>query len=299
MHRFLLAIAALVAAFAIGCGSGGDKTDDSRDDERPAATAESDEASTDEPADEDEASSDDGDSGDGNVAGFLSPLFGLGLGGATGNGPATLPGTQQGSGELEQYLLSAEDLPDGYEEMGSFSMHVPANFEQDFPGGELAMAMWANGDFAGAEIPEGSMLMIAVMRPDDPSAIDYFADGCDGFDQAAFAEGIGNGDIGALGIEFKDLETLDSTGLGDLACGFGLTMDMSGFFENFQQGFGDALGGEEIPPEVMEAFSAFKMRMRMFGEGDKAGMVMQVGFGADTPMADDLTLAQELRANLQ
>jgi hypothetical protein len=41
------------------------------------------------------------------------------------------------------------------------------------------------------------------------------------------------------------------------------------------------------------------MRMRFFGEGDKLGMVMQMGFGEDAELVDDLALAQKLRANLR
>jgi hypothetical protein len=143
------------------------------------------------------------------------------------------------------------------------------------------------------------MLMIMVMRPDDPSAVDEFADQFGAFDADEVRDSFGGGGDGALlGIEIKDIEELDSAGLGDRAVGMAVTMDMSGFFENLAEGFGGDLGNE-MPPELLEVFSAFKMRMRFFGEGDKIGAVMQIGFGADADLADDLALAQKLRSNLQ
>jgi hypothetical protein len=300
MKGALWLLAAVLAFAAFGCG--GDKPADDRDGDRPAATAtaEPDETSRDdagaggdEPLDEVNVA----DDGDGDAASLLSPFFSLGLGGATGGGPSGLPGAQTGSGDLEQYLLTADDLPPGYESMGVFSMRMPESGAQEFPGGEFAMSMWATDDFAGSEIPDGSMLMVAVMRPDDPAAIEDFAGGCGGFDEGELTDALDGGGP-MLGIEFKDVAELDSTGLGDQACGIAMTLDMSGFFENLMEGFGDAFG-EEMPPEVLEAFSAFQMRMRFFGEGDKLGMVMQMGFGADAELIDDLALAQKLRANLR
>jgi hypothetical protein len=313
MNRIFLVLGALVASMAIACG-GGDKNDAGSGDDRPAATATApaDKApGDDESAVEDNDASDGAaasDAGGGEVAGLLSPLLGLGFG-ATAGGPTILPGQQVGSGELEQFLLTADDMPEGYREIMSFSMRMPVDVANEFPGGEAAMGMWASEQLqeASSEIPTGgSMLMIMVMQPDDSGSFDEFtSDACSELDEESINESLGS-DRAALGFGFKDVEVLDSTGLGDQACGIGLTMDMSGFYEGLQEGFGESASdlypdsdfGEGVPPEVIDALSAIQMRMRFFGEGDKLGMVMQVGFGADADLADDLAIAQKLRANL-
>ena len=213
----------------------------------------------------------------------------------SGDGLDALPGSLQGSGDLEQYLLDEGDLPDGYTSMGVFSVRVPENTAPDFPGGEFAMSIWSTGDLESGDIPQGAMLMFGVMEPDDAGAIGGFVDECGGIDESVLNDSLGDGGS-TFGIEFKDIETLDSSGLGDDACGIGLTMDMSGFFEALA-GFGDS--GDDPPQEAIDALSAFKMRMRFFGEGGRIGMVMQIGFGADARWRDDLGLAQKLRGNLQ
>ena len=296
MNRILLLLAALVATFAVACG-GDNKDDDRADgtgDERPAATATSaaDEASEDEIELDEFDVTDESPTG----GGLFGPLVGLGLGGVSGDGPDVLPGAMQGSGDLEQYLLDDGDLPDGYQSMGVLSLRVPEMDDEALPGGEIAVSMWSTDDPATNEIPEGSMLIIGVLQPDDAASIGGFIDECGGVEEQ-LNEQAGD-DASMFGIELSEIETLDSSELGDTACGVGLTIDMSAFFEGFTEGFGE-LGGEEVPDEVVDALSGFTMRIRMFGEGDKVGMVMQIGFGADAELADDLSIAQELRENLQ
>ncbi len=299
MNRALLLFAALVATFAISCG--GDKKDDGGDSgSKPSSAAAADEGSNEgDPFDDDrDVVVDDEADEEASGAGFLSPLFNLGLGGATGGGPSSLPGVQMGSGDLEQYLLTAADIPAGYTNSGPFSMKLPADVANDFPASEVAASMWTSSELQSSEFPTGgSMLMVMVVRPDDPSAVEEFADQMKAFGEDDILDSFG-ADGSTFGVEIKDVEQLDSTGLGDQASGIALTMDMSGFFEGLAEGFGDELD-EEMPPELLDVFSAFKMRMRFFGEGDKIGAVMQIGFGADADLADDLALAQRLRSNLQ
>ena len=80
--------------------------------------------------------------------------------------------------------------------------------------------------------------------------------------------------------------------------GIGLTLDMSAFFEQLSEAFGDDLEGSGQDLEEIEDFLVMKMRMYMIGSGDKVGMLMQIGFGgADT--IDDEGLAETLYGNLR
>ena len=307
MKRLLLLTLGLLTVVLVACG-GGDK-EPARSDAEPDATATavtgtSDSPETDSESEIDEASDDDASVQDGEIevevspdssSGLLNQVFGLGVGGVTGEGWSEYPGAQEGSGELEPYLLTIDDLPPGFQSMGSFSFNMPEDVSEDFPGGEMSAAMFMSGDLEAGE--PGTMLMAMVMQPDDPAAVETLADELGSFSEDEIRETFG-ADSEMLGIEIRDIEQLDVSGLGDNAAGLGLTMDMSAFFEQLDDLYVEDIGptGDELAQ--IQQLMVMRMRMYMFGAGDKVGMLMQIGFG-DSDLAEDAGLAQTLYGNLQ
>lgn len=290
---FLALLLLLVAAVA--CGNGDKPSTANRNDAGAAptstATATGDDA--DEPSDGTDSSDMEPTSADTNpLGGVFSTLFEGAL-----TGPDLFAGDAQiGEGDpaLLDYVLKAGEFPSGFTPFGEFTFRVPDGISEG-GGVDMAASMAYSGDIE-SDVPAegGGFIMSMVLRPDDLTALGDMFESTGELSEQELRDALMQGTGEIPGFGFKDVQVLDTDGLGEGAFGFALTMDLSGIAEAFG-GFADATQTAEIDqiPEIT-------MRMYMFGRGDYAGAIMQMAFGqGGAADADALALAKLIDAKLQ
>ncbi|MFQ5880773.1 MAG: hypothetical protein ACE5IZ_11465, partial [Dehalococcoidia bacterium] len=209
----------------------------------------------------------------GPVQGFLQP-FGL----AGGLQPLAGGRSLAEGGPLEAMLLSAEDVPAGYEKLFAGSFEFDASFEDPSLGTvTAAMAMFADeGEQRG--------IMSMVMQMEDEAALQ---EGLAEINDADFAEFEAAFDAYSLfGIEVTNVRQVDASGLGDGGFGFGFTMDFSALAAEL---------GEEYGGETAE-FSTMDLEMVMFVDGSVVAMVMT--FAVDSAAPASRPLAEIMAAKV-
>ena len=197
------------------------------------------------------------------------------LGGLGGPGAS-----QEVDPSLGAALLTADDLPAGFQPMGEFSFSMPS----DFGAMEMVASMFTSGDLAGNDF--NAMVMSAVMAL-PPEALAELGD-------LGNLSGLGEADLaeiqaasGQAGMEFADLRVLDASDLGD--GGFGMRMELD--FGAFFAAFGPPEGDETLPAGIA-------MDMYAFLHGDHVLMTM-VMWPTDRPPgvdAHDLAGTMDQRA---
>lgn len=285
MKRALILISLIASLAAVACGSGDKSPAPTRTPDRDAQAA-----PTAQPTGADSTTSD--SSGDGPFGDLLGLMFNSSIGEATGGDNAPALGD---AGDLGKYLLKEGDLPDGYAPMGDVSFTVPDD-AGEFAGATMAVSTFERGDLESDTPKDSALVMSMVLQPPDADALaKAFDKASDGLSDEEMREVINSANGGgALGIEFRDVGTLDTGGLGDRAVGFGMTMDMSGFFEAIGESFGGTMSDDDR--DALAAFGAITMRMYMFERNGLGGAVMRVAFGGgDTASADaDRDLARTM-----
>ena len=191
--------------------------------------------------------------------GFLQQ-FGL-----VATGPAGFSGFLAQGGPLEALLLSAENLPPGYERLFADSAS-----SEDPSLGQVTMAM---SMFADEGQQQGVMSM--VMQAENEAVLQQ---GLAGMGQVDFAEiQKAFAAYTQFGIQVTNVRPVDASGLGDGGFGFAFTMD----FSALSAALGDAYG-EEAP------FTTMDMEMIMFVDGSVVGMVVTFAMGDAAPASRPL-----------
>lgn len=217
MFKKIVVLCGVLLLFMTACGSDKDASAPADKDGKAAPTA----VATAEPTKEAKAG--------GGLEDVFQPLSLMGgpLFGASGGGDGLgMEGTtQEVAPELKAVLLTAEDLPPGYNGLGG-----DIGYSMDMPEGSVSMAarMFFEGDVMSGE--PGSIVMSAVMAM-PASALDEFDASIAKLENMDLSpEGIEKmmGESGMQGMKFKELRLIKDPGLGEAGVGMSMVMDMSG-----------------------------------------------------------------------
>ena len=208
------------------------------------------------------------------------PLFGASGG---GDGLGMEGTTQEVAPELKAVLLTAEDLPPGYNGLGG-----DIGYSMDMPEGSVSMAarMFFEGDVMSGE--PGSIVMSAVMAM-SASALDEFDASIAKLENMDLSpQGIEKmvGESGMQGIEFKEFQLIKDPGLGEVGVGMHMVMDMSGA----AGGLGAEMGAYE---------NGIAMDVYMFTRGERVLMLMVMWPAGEQPNVDGLALAKVMDGRAQ
>jgi hypothetical protein len=139
------------------------------------------------------------------------------------------------------------------------------------------------------------MLMSMVMRFNDLQDLDT-AFGSLSADQVQSQLGQLQDVPGGL---FTDVHALDTTGLGDQAAGFSMTMDMGVLLQSIIGSFADAFGQAGTPVAIPTGVpTKIEMHMYFFGRGSYAGALMHMSFGDADGGVNELGLAKVIDQRL-
>ena len=171
--------------------------------------------------------------------------------------------------ELGAALLTAADVPGGFQEMGEFSFSIPSEFGNM----DMAARMFATGDD-----PDdfGAMIMSVAMTlpPEAMGELDELM----GLTEADFAEVQQASDD--FGMEFADLQILNADGLGDGGFGMHMEIDFGALFSVFGA------------PEDDSVPAGIAMDIYAFAAGEKVLMVMVMWPTGEPLGVDALALAE-------
>ena len=284
-----LTLLAAVALLAAACGSGDKKaapTQPPKD--TPAAVA----SAT--PKAENTRSVAGSDAGEKTIGSVFGTLFTSGVLGGGNGGDAGTPQFAPGDPALEQYVLSAGDLPDGFTLQQTGAVRVPDGLSAAGKG-DIAMSIATKGDVQGDD-PRGTvMLMSMAMKFDDLQDLGSALEDAQGVTEQQLRDAIeqNTGSIPGLGV--TDVHVLDADGLGDGGFGMSMTLDMGEFLKTLQSAFE---GSDATPDPSLDDF-VLNMKMYVFGRGDLgAGVIsMSFGRGAQTGV-DELALAKVVDSKL-
>ena len=266
MFKKIVIVCGILLLFMTACGSDKDSSAPADKDEKAAPTA----VATAEPTKEAKAG--------GALEDVFQPLSLMGgpIFGASGGGLDMQAGSQNVNPELKAVLLTAEDLPPGYNGLGG-----DIGYSMDMPEGSVSMAarMFAEGDVMSGE--PGSIVMSAVMAM-PASALDEFDASIAKVENMDLSpEGIEKmvGESGVQGIEFKEFQLIEDPGLGEAGVGMHMVMDMSGA----AGGLGAEMGAYE---------NGIAMDVYMFTRGERVLMLMVMWPAGEQPNVDGLALAR-------
>jgi hypothetical protein len=207
------------------------------------------------------------------------PLFGA----SGGDGLGMEGATQEVAPELKAVLLTAEDLPPGYNGLGG-----DIGYSMDMPEGSMSMAarMFFEGDMMSGE--PGSIVMSAVMAMPAAALEDFDASIAELEQMDLSPQGIEEmmGESGMQGMEFKELQLIKDPGLGEAGLGMHMVMDMSG-----------ALGG--LGAEMGAYENGIAMDVYMFTRGERVLMLMVMWPAGEQPNVDGLALAEIMDGRAQ
>jgi hypothetical protein len=275
MFKKIVIVCGVLLLFMTACGSDKDSSAPVDKDETAAPTA----VATAEPTKEAKAN--------GGLEDVFQPLSLMGaplFGGAGGgDGSDMQVGSQNVDPELKAVLLTAEDLPPGYNGLGG-----DIGYSMDMPEGSVSMAarMFAEGDVMSGE--PGSIVMSAVMAM-PASALDEFDASIAKLENMDLSpEGIAKmvGESGVQGIEFKEFQLIKDPGLGEAGVGMHMVMDMSGA----AGGLGAEMGAYE---------NGIAMDVYMFTRGERVLMLMVMWPAGGQPSVDGLALAEIMDGRAQ
>ncbi|HEX5479210.1 MAG TPA: hypothetical protein VFY79_05770 [Dehalococcoidia bacterium] len=213
------------------------------------------------------------------------------LSGVSSSPGSSIAGLGQGDPTLEQYLLTQADLPSGYTAGETFNARAPDGISKT-GGGDMAAAVAMKGT---PDSGDGDMLMSMVMRFNDLQDLDT-AFGSLSADQVQSQLGQLQDVPGGL---FTDVHALDTTGLGDQAAGFSMTMDMGVLLQSIIGSFADAFGQAGTPVAIPTGVpTKIEMHMYFFGRGSYAGALMHMSFGDADGGVNELGLAKVIDQRL-
>lgn len=274
MFKKIVIVCGILLLFMTACGSDKDSSAPADKDETAAPTA----VATAEPTKEAKA--------DGGLEDVFQPLSLMGgplFGASGGDGLGMEGATQEVAPELKAVLLTAEDLPSGYNGLGG-----DIGYSMDLPEGSMSMAarMFFEGDMMSGE--PGSIVMSAVMAM-PAAALEDFDTSIAELEQMDLSpQGIEEmmGESGMQGMEFKELQLIKDPGLGEVGVGMHMVMDMSG-----------ALGG--LGAEMGAYENGIAMDVYMFTRGERVLMLMVMWPAGEQPNVDGLALAEIMDGRAQ
>ena len=288
MRRFAMLLVFVALPFAAACGSGHSAPDAPSRDITPTSAAATTTAATPPAAARSTATAMSGRRSDSGIV----PLFLQdALSGVSSSPGSSIEGLGQGDPALEQYLLKQADLPSGYTAGDTFNARVPDGISKT-GGGDMAASVAMKG---APDSGDGDMLMAMVMRFNDLQDLDS-AFGSLSADQVQSQLGQLQDVPGGL---FTDVHQLDTTGLGDQAAGFSMTMDMGVLLQSIIGSFADAFGASGTPVAIPTGVpTKIEMHMYFFGRGSYAGALMHMSFGDAGSGVNELALAKVIDQRL-
>lgn len=217
--------------------------------------------------------------GSGSYAALLETFDPLSVVTGPSSGQAEPPSPSDDREALKALLLREEDLPQGFFEFGEFSFRIPTEYGQ----ADMVANMLVNGDVLSGDL--GTMVMSAVVAG-PPEAVSQVQE-VEGTEltQEEIEELEGFGE--EVGIQFRDVRSLDASGLGDTAVGMHMEIDFSGFAEALSAL--DPEGGDSFPTSIA-------WDMYFVVRGDKVLMLMVMWPAERLPGADSRTLVEILDA---
>jgi hypothetical protein len=271
MFKKIVIVCGVLLLFMTACGSDKDSSAPAGKDETAAPTA----VATAEPTKEAKAG--------GVLEDVFQPLSLMGgpMFGASGSGMEG--GSQNVDPELKAVLLTAEDIPPGYNGLGG-----DIGYSMDMPEGSVSMAarMFFEGDMMSGE--PGSIVMSAVMAMPASAMSELDASLAELEEMDLSPQGIEKmmGESGMQGMEFKEFQLIKDPGLGEAGVGMHMVMDMSG-----------ALGG--LGAEMGAYENGIAMDVYMFTRGERVLMLMVMWPAGEQPNVDGLALAEIMDGRAQ
>jgi hypothetical protein len=175
---------------------------------------------------------------------------------------------------LADALITQDDLPDGFSDMGSYGFAMPS----DVGTAKIAASMFTSGAIESGEF--NAMVMSAVIAV-PPEALAEM----EGVEELTEEDLDEIADMaGASGLGFAQMDLLDADGLGDGGFGMRMTMD-----------FADLFGALGAPSDEANPLAAgITMEMYGFLDGDQMRMVMVMSPTGGSTGVDARDLAETM-----
>jgi hypothetical protein len=192
-----------------------------------------------------------------------------------------------GDATLQQYLLTASDLPSGYALVDASTERVHDGISSSGTI-DVALASLTKGRPGDAS---ATLVLSMAMKFSDLRDLDTAFAGLSG--DALTSQLSGSGLPTGL---FTDVKALPTDGLGGRATGFSLTMDLGSLLKTIT----GALGGTDATPPALPSGvpSQVRLRIYIFGQAQYAGAVMVADYGTPDARLDLLALSKIAESRL-